>query len=151
MSIGHPGETLETIQDTYDWLLGVKPNDFDVSIITCYPGTPYYDYATPHRNLPDIWTYTYEKTGDCLHQVEVDYSQIADYYKGNPDGGYQAYVFTDNLKSEDLVRERDRLEREIRKVLNIPFNPSASAIRYEHSMGQFGNRLPPNILKITPS
>ncbi len=149
MSIGHPGESFEKIQDTYNWLLEIKPDDFDVSIITCYPGTPYYDYALPHKSVPGVWTYTYEKTGDRLHQIEIDYTETANYYKGNPDGGYRSYVFTDELKSDDLVRERNRLERTIRKTLAIPFNPSASGIRYEHSMGQFGKQLPQNILKIT--
>jgi len=29
----------------------------------------------------------YEKTGDKLYQLEVDYTEVADYYKGDPDGG----------------------------------------------------------------
>ena len=41
MSIGHPGESQETILDTHRWLLAVKPEDFDVTIVTTYPGTPY--------------------------------------------------------------------------------------------------------------
>ena len=28
------------------------------------------------------------------------------------------------------------VERDVRKTLNIPFNPGAPALRYEHSMGQ---------------
>jgi len=28
------------------------------------------------------------------------------------------------------------VERDVRKMLNIPFNPGAPALRYEHSMGQ---------------
>jgi anaerobic magnesium-protoporphyrin IX monomethyl ester cyclase len=145
MSIGHPGETEETIQETLDWLLTVKPEELDVTIITCYPGTPYYDYALPHSTLKGVWTYTFEKTGDQLHQVEVDYTKVADYYKGDPDGGYKAYVFTNTLTSEELIAHRDRLERVVREKLGIPFNPGAPAIRYEHSMGQGG--LPPNILR----
>jgi hypothetical protein len=42
---------------------------------------------------------------------------------------------------------RDRVEREVRQTLGIPFNPSASAIRYEHSMGQGG--LPQLLLRTT--
>src|SRR6185369_16269875 len=45
MSVGHPGESENTIRATRDWLLEVKPADFDVSIITTYPGTPYFDEA----------------------------------------------------------------------------------------------------------
>ncbi len=143
MSIGHPGETEETIEETRKWLLEVKPDDFDVSIITCYPGTPYYDEAEPHPHLPGVWVYTYK--GDTLYQIEVDYNVTADYYKGDPNGGYRAYVYTDTLKPEDLVRLRDFIERDVRKKLCIPFNPSASAVSYEHSMGQTG--IPHTILR----
>jgi hypothetical protein len=146
MSVGHPGESPQTIQSTEDWLIETRPADFDVTIITTYPGTPYYDEAVPHTSRPDVWTYTYKKTGDRLHAFDVDYTRVAEYYKGNPDGGYHAYVFTDALTSEELVQARDRVERDVRSALNIPFNPGAPATRYEHSMGQFG-RLPPNILR----
>ena len=36
----------------------------------------------------------------------------------------------------ELVTLRDMVERDVRKALNIPFNPGAPALRYEHSMGQ---------------
>ena len=45
-------------------------------------------------------------------------------------------MFTDYLNSEQLVSLRDMVERDVRKALNIPFNPGAAALRYEHSMGQ---------------
>lgn len=135
MSIGHPGESHETIQDTEFWLLEVKPEDFDITIITSYPGTDYYDYAVPNETKTGIWTYTCPKTKEKLHQIEIDYTETSDYYKGKP-GDYRSYVFTDYLAPEDLVSERDRVERKVRNVLNIPFNPSKKATRYEHSMGQ---------------
>jgi len=146
MSVGHPGETAETIDETRRWLLETRPDDFDVTIITTYPGTPYYDEAVPDPDAPGVWTYTYRKTGDRLHAYEIDYNEVADYYKGDPDGGYRAFVSTDALSADDLVRLRDGVEREVRARLGIPFNPSAPAIRYEHSMGQPGP-LPANILR----
>ncbi len=147
MSIGHPGESEKTIMETRDWLLEARPDDFDVTIITTYPGTPYYDEAVRHPEKENVWIYTYQKTGDKLYSIEVDYNKVADYYKGDPDGGYKAYVYTDHLSSEDLVKLRDFVERDVRKKLNIPFNPGAPAIRYEHSMGQMGKGLPSNILR----
>jgi radical SAM superfamily enzyme YgiQ (UPF0313 family) len=147
MSIGHPGESRETVLATRDWLLEVQPEDFDVTIITTYPGTPYYDYAVKHPTRDGIWVYTYPKTGDRLYCHEVDYTKVADYYKGNPDGGYQSFVYTDSLSAQDLVDLRDAVERDVRTELGIPFNPSRAALRYEHSMGQFGGRLPANILR----
>lgn len=141
MSLGHPGESMETINDTKDWLKEARPHDFDATIITTYPGTHYYDLATPTAD-PGIWVFA-AKNGDRLYQHEVDYTQVADYYKGKPDEGYVSHVWTDHLTPEDLVRERDRLEHEVREYLGIPFNPSAAAQLYEHSMGQ----LPPRILR----
>lgn len=146
MSIGHPGESEKTILETRDWLLETKPDDFDVTIITTYPGTPYYDRAVRHPTLEDVWVYSYPANGDKLYSYEVDYTEVADYYKGDPDGGYKAYVYTDHLSSAKLVALRDQVEREVRAKLNIPFNPGRPAQRYEHSMGQ----LPPNILRATP-
>jgi radical SAM superfamily enzyme YgiQ (UPF0313 family) len=143
MSIGHPGESRETVDQTREWLLEVEPDDFDVTIITTYPGTPYYDHAVPHPSEPGVWTYTYK--GDHLHMLEVDYAEVADYYKGDPDGGYKAFVYTDYLSTDELVTLRDFVERDVRKSLGIPFNHGAPTIRYEHSMGQL--TLPDNILR----
>ena len=142
MSIGHPGESDETLAETHRWLLGVKPDDFDVTIITVYPGTPYYDEAVPHPAKKGIWIYSHEN--ERLYSEEIDYRLVADYYKGNPDGGYKSYVSTDYLTAEEIVRWRDFIERDVRQKLNIPFYPSASAKRYEHSMGM---GLPQYILK----
>lgn len=141
MSIGHPGDSAQTIADTQAWLLETRPDDFDVTVITPYPGSPYYDLAQPHSD-PNTWVYSYR--GDNLYQVAVDYTETADYYKGDPDGGYVAYVYTDELAREDLVTLRDGVEREVRRELGIPFNPGAPSIQYEHSMGQ---GLPSNILR----
>jgi len=147
MSIGHPGESRETIMETRQWLLDVKPDDFDVTIITTYPGTPYYDQAVPHPTEKNVWVYTYKETGDKLYSYEVDYTKVADYYKGDPEGGYKSYVYTDALSAEELVALRDSVERDVRKILNIPFNHSGAAMRFEHSMGQTG--LPTSILRTT--
>lgn len=145
MSIGHPGESEDTVSQTHRWLLDVQPDDFDVTIITTYPGTPYYDYAVPHATDAALWVYSYN--GERLYSYELDYISVADYYKGDPEDGYRAYVYTDHVTPEDLVRLRDFVERDVRKTLKIPFNPGAPAIRYEHSMGQCGGRLPANIVR----
>ena len=144
MSCGHPGETENSIQASRDWLIEMKVDDFDCSVITPYPGTPYHDLAVRSTEATGIWTYTQPQTGDRLHSREVDYSTTADYYKGIPGGGYRSYVFTDYLGTDELVHLRDDLERDVRSTLKIPFNPSRSALMYEHSMGQ---SLPKFILK----
>ena len=144
MSVGHPGETEQSILDIHDWLVRAKVDDFDCTVITTYPGTPYYDYAEPHPSLKNVWTYTQPETGDRLHSQEVDFTDTPNYYKGDPDGGYSAFVFTDHLSSQRIVELRDYVERETRAKLGVPFNPGRAAILYEHSMGQ---GLPANILR----
>ena len=144
MSCGHPGETRKTIQAIRDWLIEMKVDDFDCTVITPYPGTPYHDLAVPNDEMPGVWTYTQPKTGDRLHAREVDYATTADYYKGIPEEGYNSFVFTDYLEADEIVRFRDELERDVRETLDIPFNPSRPALMYEHSMGQ---RLPSFILR----
>ncbi len=144
MSLGHPGESPETVEAVKDWLIKVRPHDFDVTVITTYFGTPYHDDAVPHSDLPGVWTYTIH--GDRLHSYDVDYSVVEDYYKGKPDEGYIAYVFTDYITSEELVRMRDLVEREARTALGIPYYQAGAIAQYEHSMGQ---GLPGHILRRT--
>ncbi len=146
MSLGHPGESLETVKETEEWLLQARPDDFDVTIITPYPGSPYYDDAVP-TGTPGEYVYRCKRTGDALYEREVDYTVEADYYKGDPNDGYVSHVYTDHLSAKELVQARDRLERQVRAELGIPFNPGAPALQYEHSMGQTG--LPPRLLKTT--
>src|SRR5439155_934833 len=112
MSVGHPGESEETVKATRDWLLAVKPDDFDATVITTYPGTPYFDEAVETK--PGVWTYTYSKTGDRLHSLEVDYREVAEYYKGIPGCPVRAFHGAGDHYSEypeiDLDRWReDRL------------------------------------------
>lgn len=142
MSIGHPGESPDTIQETKSWLLENSPDDFDVTIITPYPGSPYYDDAIDDGNA---WVYTYPQTGDKLYAKEVDYFKTADFYKGQI-GDYRSYVWTDTLTPDELVNQRDILENTVRVKLKVPFNPGQPGIRFEHSMGQC---LPTNILRST--
>ena len=146
MSVGHPGESEETIHATRDWLTEVCPDDFDATVITTYPGTPYFDEAM--ETSPGIWSYTCPKSRDRLHSVEVDYRHVAEYYKGVP-GQYTAFVYTDALTSAQLVDCRDWLEADVRRSLSIPFNNANPGLHYEHSMGQ--SALPSSILKVSDS
>lgn len=143
MSIGHPGESLETVSDTGEWLRRVRPSDFDVTVITPYPGSPYYDQASEVEGARGQFVFR-ARNGDALYQQEIDYTVETDAYKGIP-GQYVSHVWTDHLSAQDLVRERDGLEDKLRKELGIPFNPSGQAHQYEHSMGQTG--LPDRILR----
>ena len=145
MSIGHAGESYETVENTKNWLLEVQPEEFDCTIITTYPGSPYFDDAVKR---PDgTYVYTSDLTGDKLYQSSIDYLSELDYYKGDPDGGYISYVWTDYLQPAGLVSARDALEKEVRQKLGIKFNPARPAQKYEHSMGQGNIKIPEYILR----
>lgn len=136
MSVGHPGESSETVEATRQWLLQVKPDEFDVTIITVYPGTPYYDDAREEQ--PGVWTYRDPRNGDVLHATDVDQLTHENFYKGVP-GSYRSFVYTDALTSEELCALRDDVESDVRAKLSIPY-PTAAAASYDHSMGQMGAR-----------
>ena len=151
MSIGHAGESAETVENTKNWLLQVEPEDFDCTIITTYPGSPYFDDAIKEG---DYYVYTDKKSGDKLYQASLNYLVDQDYYKGDPDGGYTSFVWTDHLSAAGLVEERDKLEKEVRAKLNIPFNPARPGLTYEHSMGMGAGGqslidIPDHILRIS--
>lgn len=134
MSIGHPGESNETIQETYDWLLSSKPDEFDVTIITVIPGSKYYDDSLMVEE--GIWKYT--TNGDTLYSVEVDNFTQYEYYKGIP-GNYNSFVYTDYITREKLVESRDWLEKSVLDKLNIQKVLNTNSSLYEHSMGQMPN------------
>ncbi len=130
MSLGHPGESRTTLTETLRWLLDNKPDDFDMTVITVYPGTPYYDHAT--HVADDAWCFTVN--GDNLYHHDIDFLQEQAFYKGIP-GEYKSFVWTDDLSSEELVQYRDQIEETVRLKLNLPY-PGQTAAQFESSMGQ---------------
>ena len=149
MSVGHPGESPETIGDTRRWLMEMNPPDFDVTIITPYPGSPYYDDALPTgetREGKPTFKYTCKDTWndeapDCLYQVELDYRTEVDYYKGDPNALVISHVWTDYLSPEQLVEHRNQVEKDVRGKLGLPYYPRSepidcATINFDHSMGQ---------------
>lgn len=148
MSIGHPGETEQTIQNSIDWVLAnLKPgDDVDFTIITQYPGSPYFDNSVPHATEEGVWVYTAPKTGNVLYSQDVNFGEKAEYYKGVP-GDYTSYVWTDRLSPKQLVAARDQAESQARQFLKLPMIQAVPAIQFDHSMGQ--RSLPPSILRST--
>lgn len=130
MSLGHPGENDETCEDTFNWLMQMKPDFFNMTIITTQPGSPYYDNSV----LTDGgWKYTCPN-GDALYSTDIDYSVTTDFYTGKT-GTYKSYVHTDYLTSDDLVEWRDYIETSIRSKYNIPHLTKQES-SYDKSMGQ---------------
>ena len=127
MSIGHPGESPASVRAVEDWLIDVEPEDFDLTVITPYPGSPYYDKA---QKVGDVWRY--ETNGDALYMDEVDYTVESDFYKGMQ-GAYISHVYTDHLSRAEIVWARDAVESSVRAKLDIPY-PGLN--QFDHSMGQ---------------
>jgi anaerobic magnesium-protoporphyrin IX monomethyl ester cyclase len=132
MSIGHAGESEQTVRDTYDWLIENKPDDLDVTVITPYPGSPYWDEAV---NIGDgTWRYKTHKTGDHLYMELIDFTTVEDFYKGVP-GEYVSHVWTDLISKDGLVTMRDWCESESKKNLGISLPSCAASLMYDHSTG----------------
>ncbi len=130
MSVGHPGEDKTTLTDTMRWLLDNKPDDFDMTVITVYPGTPYHDSAV---HMPDdSWCFTVN--GDKLYHHNIDFLEEQAFYKGVP-GEYKSFVWTDALSSEELVTYRDHIEELVRFKLELPY-PGQIVAQTEQTMGQ---------------
>jgi radical SAM superfamily enzyme YgiQ (UPF0313 family) len=106
--IGHPGETYEDIEKTKDWIRNNRPDGFDVTILTPYPGSRLYDHSKPssrHEGFDREWNGLFFK--------RIDYSSEASFYKGKS-GEYVCNVRTDELKPEDLLKIRDDIDTELR-------------------------------------
>lgn len=129
MSLGHPGESFETVSDTKQWLLENMPDDFDMTVITVYPGTPYHDSAV--HVTGDAWRFTVN--GDNLYHHDIDFLEHQAFYKGIA-GEYKSYVWTDDLSSQDLVELRDGVEASVRRILRLPY-PGQTAAQFEQTMG----------------
>jgi radical SAM superfamily enzyme YgiQ (UPF0313 family) len=111
MSIGHPGESPETIEETRRWIKAVLPDDFDITIVSIYPGAPYYEESVLRTGVGDVWVY--EKDGELLYSRDIDFMSDDTNYKGKP-GEYKCHVWTPYLAPEDLITIRDELEKELR-------------------------------------
>jgi len=123
VQVGLPGETRETAMATKRMLLEARPDDFDVTISTPFPGSPHYEH-------PDRWV-------DSLTFQKIDFSNSdLGFYKASP-GQYKAYSRTPALSGDDLVALRDEIDNEARDALGIP---RVTKVDYqtavEHSMGQ---------------
>jgi len=77
--LGLPGETEQTLQKTLKFIEYARPDSFQFSLATPFPGTEYFKYA--------------EDKGWLLSKKWSDY-----------DGNYKSVVRTENLKHKDLER-----------------------------------------------
>lgn len=100
--IGHPSETYQDIKMTKQILKEIKPESFDVTILTPYPGSKIYDNAKASNKFIG---YSDEYNG--LYFSRPDFSKDETFYKGT--GIHPCFTRTDELSSEDLVNIRQEL------------------------------------------
>jgi len=112
MSIGHPGESASTIKESLGWLRMVKPEETDISIISVYPGSEYFNKSTLINN--EVLRYTANGTNDSLYIKNIDFLKESNFYKSSEDG-YVSFVHTDHLDREAIVEQRSIMEKEIKK------------------------------------
>jgi len=113
MSIGHPGETKETINETLNWLKKVKPDETDITIVSVYPGSSYFEKSI----LVDdkLLKYTNERTNDNLYIRNIDFLKDSNFYKSKSNE-YISFVSTDELSEKDIIEHRLMLEKEIKNI-----------------------------------
>lgn len=92
LMIGLPGENYETVEQTKNWILTTKPDDFDYCILQPFPGTELYDQK-----------YKYD-----INWNGADVSKS--WYKGIP-GHYTTTIETSTLSSKEIIRLRDEVEQ----------------------------------------
>ena len=140
LSVGHPGETDETICCTRDWALdeiskhGVDCVLASVSLISPYPGTPIFDRARSLGHLgfaltsePQEINYAEERTFaladgeeyNCLVRTDLRWNGTT--YQRKADG----------LSPAELIEARSMLDSEIRQAQN-----GVVLDQYSKSMGQ---------------
>ena len=107
MSIGHPGESYETVNDTIKWLQKVKPDETDTTIISVYPGSNYFNKSI--KISDELLKYT-NKYGDNLYINNIDFLKDSNFYKSKM-GSYVSFVHTDDLSVKQMVECRDEIER----------------------------------------
>ena len=102
--IGFPTETKKDINLTKDWLRKAKPDDFDIGILTPYPGSKIYDEAVKSDKFPG---YSHEHKG--LYFSKPDYSSEKSFYKGK-NAQSAAFTRTDTMPEKYIHKMRDKIE-----------------------------------------
>jgi len=91
LMIGLPGESHESVEKIREYLEKMQPDDFDLTIYTPYP-----------KSL--IWEFPE------MFDIKIDYEKLG-WYKGRI-GEYRCAVSTSKLRSDEIVRLRDEIEKE---------------------------------------
>lgn len=94
--IGLPSESRETVEKTKEWLRKVKPENFDISIFTPYPGSDIYQ----HKENYDI-DWDEEKLREIWFEGKAQYDDCA--------------VSTSHLTAKEIIQLREEVLNEFKR------------------------------------
>ena len=117
ISIGHPGESPETLAETERWLDEVRLEDVNFTIVSALPSSCYYDNAVFRSG---VWVYTCPESGDRLYDLGVDWSETVHFINAAPSAEYQPSVYTDYLSPGDLADWHRHFERKYKTPQEEP-------------------------------
>ncbi len=100
ISIGHPGESPETLAETERWLDAVQLEDVNFTIVSALPSSCYYDGAVRRGG---VWVYTCPENGDRLYDFGVNWAETVHFINGAPSADYNPSIYTDSLSPSDLA------------------------------------------------
>lgn len=109
MILGHPGEAVTDIYDTYKWLKENKPDDFDINICTPYPGSKMYNEAKPSNEFEG---YDWEYNRSFFNKPR--YAQEDSFYKGKNAQSHSG-LRTKSISNKVLKKLRNIMDKELRK------------------------------------
>jgi radical SAM superfamily enzyme YgiQ (UPF0313 family) len=104
MMLGHPGETMEDVELTKQWIKDAKPDDFDLNLTTPYPGSRMYDDATWNGKEWDFNGLFFDKP---------DYSKEDSFYKGK-NAQSSSNIRTGEISNEEYIKLRDDIQKELK-------------------------------------
>lgn len=110
--IGHPRETYKDVENTVQWIKDNKPDSFDFTLLTPYPGSILYDKSTSSSKHPG-----FDREWKGLFFKRINYSFTESHYKGKP-GGYSCHSRTNNLTSKELLKLQEEKEAELRSFFS---------------------------------
>jgi len=115
ISLGHPGESPETLSETEKWIDKVKLDDVNFTIVECLPSSVYYDNSIYNNG---VWVYTVPETGDKLYDTGVDWTKDVHFFNADPSVEYKSTIYTDYLKQEELVQWHRYFEKKYKDTNN---------------------------------
>ena len=144
--IGNPGETLEDVHKTKEWILDARPDSFDLTVFTPYPGSPIFNKLFHGLGRAEIPTNNMENMP--LEATLPNFEKESWFYKGVR-GEYKTGTRTlgmngePGLSSAELVALRDQIDEECKEALghgdqaSNRISPLFTAQQvYEAGMGQ---------------